>query len=162
MKKASYLFLIFLGFILFFIVGTRWGQRVEKTNKVIDYILNIPTATPVPIKPLDFATYQNKLCGVRFIYPMLYTPYDESSTSAKFKEGEMLVFRFDCRENGDLEKILKENDQNPTNFLFQKKRYPAKIVGKTYIFMIKNQKETPVYFGVNQSFLPLLEKSLEF
>lgn len=51
MKKTSYVFLLFLIVILIFILGIRYGQKVEKNNKVVDYILSItpyPTYTPYP------------------------------------------------------------------------------------------------------------------
>jgi hypothetical protein len=40
---------------LIFILGIRYGQRVEKNNKVVDYILSItpyPTYTPYPTPEL--------------------------------------------------------------------------------------------------------------
>ncbi|MEK7097092.1 MAG: hypothetical protein AAB705_04020 [Patescibacteria group bacterium] len=52
MKLKPYLFLFFLIVILIFILGVRYGQRVEKNNKVVDYILSItpyPTYTPYPL-----------------------------------------------------------------------------------------------------------------
>ena len=55
MKIKPYLFLFFLVVILVFILGVRYGQRVEKNNKVVDYILKItpyPTYTPFPSSPL--------------------------------------------------------------------------------------------------------------
>jgi len=54
MKIKPYLFLFFLVVILVFILGVRYGQRVEKNNKVVDYILKItsyPTYTPYPSSP---------------------------------------------------------------------------------------------------------------
>lgn len=51
MKKTSYVFLFFLFVVLIFILGVRYGQKVEKNNKVVDYILSItpyPTYTPYP------------------------------------------------------------------------------------------------------------------
>lgn len=55
MKKASYVFIFFLVLILIFILGVRYGQKVEKNNKVVDYILSItpyPTYTPYPTPEL--------------------------------------------------------------------------------------------------------------
>lgn len=55
MKKASYVFIFFLVLILIFILGVRYGQTVEKNNKVVDYILSItpyPTYTPYPTAEL--------------------------------------------------------------------------------------------------------------
>lgn len=55
MKKASYFFIFFLFIVLIFILGIRYGQRVEKNNKVVDFILSItpyPTYTPYPTPEL--------------------------------------------------------------------------------------------------------------
>lgn len=48
MKTKPYLFLFFLIVILVFILGVRYGQKVERNNKVVDYLLSI---TPLPIPP---------------------------------------------------------------------------------------------------------------
>ena len=55
MKIKPYLFLFSLVVILTFILGVRYGQKVEKNNKVVDYLLSItpfPTYTPYPTIPL--------------------------------------------------------------------------------------------------------------
>ncbi|MFA6532457.1 MAG: hypothetical protein WCT22_00490 [Patescibacteria group bacterium] len=55
MKKTSYIFIFLLILILIFILGVRYGQKVEKNNKVVDYILSItpyPTYTPYPTAEL--------------------------------------------------------------------------------------------------------------
>jgi len=48
MKVKPYLFLFSLVVILAFILGVRYGQRIEKNNKVVDYLLSI---TPLPSSP---------------------------------------------------------------------------------------------------------------
>lgn len=56
MKKTPYIFLVVLIVILVFLIGFRSGQKVEKTNKTIDYMISIaptiypPTNTPSPTK----------------------------------------------------------------------------------------------------------------
>lgn len=50
MKKPVFL-IFFLILILIFILGVRYGQSIERNNKIIDYILSItpyPTYTPYP------------------------------------------------------------------------------------------------------------------
>jgi hypothetical protein len=51
MKKTPYFFILFLVLILIFILGVRYGQKIEKNNKIVDYILKIspyPIASPKP------------------------------------------------------------------------------------------------------------------
>lgn len=58
MKIKSYIFIVALLIILFFILGVRYGQKVEKNNKIVDYVLSItpyPTYTPYP-SPVKTAT----------------------------------------------------------------------------------------------------------
>lgn len=55
MKTRPYLLLFFLIIILIFILGVRYGQRVEKNNKVVDYLLNLPSPT-TPITPTPLIT----------------------------------------------------------------------------------------------------------
>lgn len=46
------LFIVFLIIVLFFVLGVRYGQRIEKNNKMVDYIIKItpyPTYTPYPL-----------------------------------------------------------------------------------------------------------------
>jgi len=51
-KTKSYVFLYVMILILIFILGVRYGQRVEKNNKVIDYLLSItPSLLPTPTPP---------------------------------------------------------------------------------------------------------------
>jgi len=72
-KPKTLVLIVILLLILFFILGVRYGQKVEKANKVIDFILSItptpqPTKTPTPT-PLIFEDYKSKRWGLRFKYP---------------------------------------------------------------------------------------------
>ncbi len=59
--------IVFLLIIVFFILGFRLGQQVEKTNKKIDFLLSItPTKKPSPTPTLSFTEtkinrYVNKI-----------------------------------------------------------------------------------------------------
>lgn len=70
MKIKPYLFLFFLVVLLTFILGVRYGQRVEKNNKVVDYLLKIPTPT-IKISPTPpiYKEYKSKKWGLIFTYP---------------------------------------------------------------------------------------------
>jgi len=70
MKLKSYFFLIFLFIILVFILGVRHGQRVEKNNKVVDYLLKITPTLPAPSPtPIKYVNYKSKKWGLKFTYP---------------------------------------------------------------------------------------------
>jgi hypothetical protein len=70
MKTKPYIFLFFLVVILAFILGVRYGQRVEKNNKIVDYLLKLPTPTlQVTPTPPDYIEYKSKKWGLKFTYP---------------------------------------------------------------------------------------------
>lgn len=70
MNNKSYLLLILLIIVLAFILGFRSGQKVEKTNKVVNYILSItPTKIPLTPTPISYKEYKSKKWGLKFIYP---------------------------------------------------------------------------------------------
>jgi len=70
MKRASYFFIFFLLIILTFILGVRYGQKVEKTNKVIDTLLKItPTIAAVSPTPITYQEYKSKKWGIKYTFP---------------------------------------------------------------------------------------------
>lgn len=79
-----YLFLLFLLIILVFIIGVRYGQKVEKTNKVmIDYLLSItPTKSPTPTPTWTIAEYKSKKYQIKLSYPS-FLKLEESTNSAE-------------------------------------------------------------------------------
>ncbi len=89
-KSLPYFFLAFLFAILLFILGVRYGQRVEQANKTISYLISLPPSPPVvpTIPPLGFSTYIHTDCGVSFLIPNLIQKTKEGSTSALFSTRE--------------------------------------------------------------------------
>jgi len=100
-KNLPYFFLLFLFIVLVFIVGVRYGQKVEQTNKTISYLLKIsPTAMPQPtLPPLAFITYSHSGCAVSFLVPNLIEKTKESSTSALFStQSQKLALAVMCEK----------------------------------------------------------------
>ncbi|MFH0979782.1 MAG: hypothetical protein V1803_02460 [Candidatus Roizmanbacteria bacterium] len=81
MNNKSYLLLIFLIIVLAFVLGFRSGQKVEKTNKKVDYLLSLPSpTTPISFTPneaegevgptpLTYKEYKSKKWGLKFTFP---------------------------------------------------------------------------------------------
>lgn len=70
MKKTPYVFLFLLTVVLVFVIGFRSGQRTEKTNKVIDYLLSItPSPSHSPTPPITYQEYKSKKWGLKFTFP---------------------------------------------------------------------------------------------
>lgn len=69
-RKKPYILITFLLVILFFIIGVRYGQNVEKANKVIDYLLSLtPTSPQKSPTPIPTTEYKSKRWGLKFKYP---------------------------------------------------------------------------------------------
>ena len=69
-KIKSYVFLFVITLILIFILGVRYGQNVEKNNKVVNYLLSItPTPKPPTPTPVKYKGYKSKKWGLKFTYP---------------------------------------------------------------------------------------------
>jgi hypothetical protein len=70
MKSKPIIFLTILIVILAFVIGFRSGQKVEKTNKVVDNMLSItPTKIPPTPTPIKYTTTKSKKWGLKFTYP---------------------------------------------------------------------------------------------
>lgn len=84
MKSKSYLFLFLLSLLLVFILGVRYGQRVEQTNKAINYLLSITPTTsisPTPT-PVSYATSEGKIWRIKFTYPSNLKMKEDPTKSA--------------------------------------------------------------------------------
>ncbi len=83
MKKTPYVFLFTLLIVLVFLVGFRSGQKVEKSNKTINYLLSItPTKIPPSPTPMIYTEYKSKKWGLKFTYPN-NLEIKESTTSSE-------------------------------------------------------------------------------
>lgn len=139
-KSGPYILLFILAVILVFIIGVRYGQRVEKANKVVSSFSTItPTRKPTE-PPLEFKTFENKTCGITFLYPSALSVQKEGSVSAVLGKNKKHTIAFSCEkanpfatESGEL--LLKKF--NPQNGKF-------------------------VYFLLSKELSPLLETSLKF
>lgn len=81
MKSKPIILLIVLIIILAFILGFRSGQKVESTNKVVNYILSItPTKVPPTPTPVSYRTYKSKKWGLKFTYPANLEVKESSKT----------------------------------------------------------------------------------
>lgn len=64
MKIKNYLLIFLLSLILFFIIGFRLGQKVEKQNQINSFIL-----TPSPTLKIEYQDYKSKKYNLKLIYP---------------------------------------------------------------------------------------------
>ena len=161
-RITPYLFLIFLTVLLFFILGFRYGQKVENTNKMTQLLVSIPPSpTSQPTSPpLAFKTYRNEGCGISFLYPASFSLEKESSVGAIFFGKKAAVLSLDCTKK---ESVNTLSATNPAKLKFQNQTISAQEEGNRYVFDLKN----PITYitttlSIDKSLYPLLEKSLEF
>lgn len=72
MKHQTYLFLILLLLIFFFLVGFRSGQYVEKQNKINAFIFSLTpmiTKTPTQTPTIAYQEYKSTKYQLKLIYP---------------------------------------------------------------------------------------------
>ncbi|PIQ72649.1 hypothetical protein COY13_04110 [Candidatus Roizmanbacteria bacterium CG_4_10_14_0_2_um_filter_36_35] len=70
MKKAPYVFLLLLTVVLVFLIGFRSGQKTEKINKTIDYLLSItPSPSYSPTPSVSYKEYKSRKWGLKFTFP---------------------------------------------------------------------------------------------
>jgi hypothetical protein len=81
MKRNPYLLLFILLIVLTFILGFRSGQKTEKTNEAIDYVLSItPTPKPPTPTPIKYKQSKSKKWGIDFTYPSNLTIKESTNT----------------------------------------------------------------------------------
>jgi len=86
-KIGPYLVLTTLLIILVFILGVRYGQRVEKANKQIDFVLSItPTPKPPTPTPISYQDYKSKKWGLKFTFPAHWQIKEATNSPAVFFE----------------------------------------------------------------------------
>lgn len=159
-KTTPYFFLGFLLLVLLFIIGVRYGQHVEKTNKLTNYLVSMaPSATPAPSTvPLAFKTYKHTPCGVQFLLPSSFTTVKEGSEGAMLQDAGTIKVSFECPK----QPTATQTTPSVQTISFQKKMIPVKEVGSLYVFTLRNlYNNLPIVFSVEKTFFPLFEKSLE-
>lgn len=159
-KILPYIFLAFLFAILLFILGVRYGQRVEQVNKTIKYLVSIPpspTLQPTGA-PVTFSDYSHPGCALSFLVPNTLEKVKESSTSALFSDiNKQLKIALSCEKipfiQSKSERIINLN-RTIRSFETETKdtrsyRFYHSITGKVITLTITKQ------------YLPLIQKSLE-
>lgn len=163
MKLKSYLLLSVLTVVLFFILGVRYGQRVEKTNKILNYIKTIsPTPNLTPTKPIEFIFHQNKECKIEFLYPTMFE-IKQSSTSALFSQNNKTVIEYSCDKTNKIQKLFEDPRIATTEILFKNKKIVAKTIDDASLYVLKIlQSKTGqyVYLSVSKNLLPLIDSTL--
>lgn len=159
-KTLPYIFLAFLFAVLLFILGVRYGQRVEQMNKTIQYLVKMPpspTVQPTGL-PVAFSDYSHEGCSLSFLVPNTLEKVRESSTSALFSDSKKeLKIAISCEKTPFIQsKSERIINLNKTIRSFETEtgdthsyRFYHTITGKV------------ITLTVSKQYLPLVRKSLE-
>lgn len=162
-KRGPALLITALIIILVFIVGVRYGQRVEKTNKNVEVLLSLPPTKPVPTQPpVAYETYDGVACGAEFLFPDSLKVDKESSQAANISDGKQHI-TFACGVTNPFLSLLKDQKVASDEVTLLNRAVPVEIaVDNVYFSLVNSLTGKQVYFAVSKSLLPLLGTSLKF
>lgn len=167
-KKGPLILIVFLIVVLVFVLGVRYGQRVEMTNKTVSLALSLTPAGPTVTKsPLQFATYTSKDCGVEFLYPSSVSLIKRSTEEAKLSQDSALAVAFSCAKNPSFAPFFEDKSVVTSQVTFQKQVYKARVRktdSQKYLFFTLRNPLTgkTVSLAVEEKLYPLLQSSLIF
>jgi hypothetical protein len=158
-RVVPYLFLALLCGILLFIVGVRYGQRVEQVNKTVKYLVSIPpTPTTAPTtSPLSYSDYTHPGCKVSFLIPSSLEKTSESSSSAVFSTNKgVLAIAVSCEKKP----YVKTNSERQVTINKTIKGYETGTKDTTSYRFYHVNTTSVVTLTAEKSILPLVQKSL--
>lgn len=165
-KAGPYIFIVTLVIVLIFVIGVRYGQKVEKINKETSYLLTkYPMLSPTPTSsPTEYKTIVLKTCGISFLIPNTLTIDRETSSSAKISDVKKEVLFVDCDSISSLQAVLDDIKIATAAIKFKNKTYTVKEKkgdNNVYIFILKAFAKQPLNILVSKTLLPLFDKTLE-
>jgi len=165
-KLGPYIFIAVLVVVLFFILGVRYGQKVEKTNKTIDYLISLtPAKSPTPV-PVGFKLYSNKVCGLSFLYPNTISLDKNATDTAEFLQDNKLKIKIDCAKK-NISPTMAETKIATEEVMLKNKKTIVTVSHDAqeflYQFSLKNSINLKnIDIIIEKNLYPLFEKSLEF
>lgn len=167
-KKGPYILLGILTMVIVFLVGTRYGQRVEQTNKTIDVLLSItPTQSPTPIvvPTITYTTFIHKNCVLSLLYPSSLDHVKESSHGAILSGSNGQMIDFVCGSRLLVDPLLTSDTHYAASSSVQlgSQTVRAYTSETTSSFIAYNPiTGLSVYMKASNELLPLLVRSLQW
>lgn len=161
-KRGPWILLSILALVLFFIMGFRAGQSVEKTNKTTSLLLSIaPSYTPAPTaKELGFATLKDT-CGIKLLYPDSLTVSVSGTQGAQLVEKGVKAISIACRPW-----LLPQPTSVPGVQAVTLQGRPITILkddSAVILFQVKHpSKNLLLTVEVAKGLYPLIERGLDF
>ncbi len=165
-RRAPYFFLLFLILVLVFVGGLRYGQSVERANKVVDYLLSItpsPTIKPETPKPIAFKPFSHVGCGISFIIPES-TPIIENASGSAVLGNTPSVISFDCQKKPSAIAQIETGTATASAIQVKGQSIPTKhFTTGINVFTLKNPMSAKsIIFAVSDNYLPLFTSTLQF
>ena len=165
-NQAPYIFLLFLVLVLVFVGGLRYGQSVEKTNKVVDFLLSItpsPTHKPEPTPAITFETFTHAGCGLSLMLPKSTAVVENASGSATVGSTPDTI-SFDCQKKPSAISQIETGHATSSALLYKGQTVTSKhFTTGMNVFTIKNPYTAKnIIFAVSDTYLPLVMNTLQF
>ncbi len=147
--RGPFILVTLLLIALVFVGGVRYGQQVEKVNKVIDYVVSLtppsrpPTAVPTQLS-VRYKTYTNKTCPVTFLYPEYLKLKKEASQSAQFNQDDTPQLAFSCERTKPQFKDFED------------------LVDASETAKLNPTTGRRIYFKLNPDLIPLIDSSIKY
>jgi hypothetical protein len=173
-RKLPLLFIVVLLILGAFMAGNRYGQEVEKANKILGVLLSItpsPSIVPTEIGAQD-VSYQEvtlKECGISFLVPEIYTG-DLASDEAVLKTSDRTTgIEVSCNPRSSIASIMTDEQDATTEVQLNEKEVTASVGAflsaedtKFYAFVIESESQNnSVRVIINERLLPLFIRTLK-
>jgi len=169
LNARSLTFIFSLIALLMFIVGFRYGRKVDTAEKT--YVpptprpeaTSISFPTPTPFSQ-EFAYFTHKDCGISFVLPKNYEEQKKSSDEARLKVlDEEIVVNCNKKKVAEIRLALADlQEESVEKIGSQKVNIYTAPGNKDRWVMLNNVDQKYVYFLTPKSLTPLIIKTLGF
>lgn len=147
-----------------FIIGVRYGTKVEQANKTIPYLQKL-SLTPVnPTPTIQYLTYKLEGCKVQFTYPSyLVKSYEKPRGISLDNSQKQTILTLNC--SPELAVAEPETEKITTEEIkLKNKKTTATIPKEGFLrFIIQHpQKRTITIVTIHKSLYSLFESSFQF
>lgn len=164
MKKGPAILLVFLLLISVFMLGIKYGQKLQSAASITSPLPTSPVPSPKATNDTSFtfAEYTHKGCGIQFLKPNPFKVTKESSLSAVLSYKNQNI-SFECPKK-PVRKLQKTEKTTATSsVLLQNKTLQGYREGNNIRFIIEHAyRKTPIIISIDNNLLPLIQSSLKF
>lgn len=153
--------------------GNRYGQEVERANKILDVLLSItpsPSIVPIEMQPAEIQYQEITLeeCGVSFLVPEMYTG-DISSDEAVLKTSDSSTgAEVSCNPRSSIATIMTDEQGATTEVELNEEEITASVGAflatedtEFYAFALDASQNSSVRVIISERLLPLFIRSLK-